>query len=279
MEATLTPRDKKLLYMLGFIVIIFIFGWILMRPIIRSIIKTDEDIVSAEVLKQQNENKSMGLMSAQILMDKFEEDLEIATEEYYAPMDSSEIDKMFTMYVLEFGLRAKDLIIAMPTTALEETPYKHSEIGELLAEREKSSASSSSSSSDITTEGTSSDASSESISADDLLVNFVKTPMEAYAEKQMTVKNTTASGVQAADVTIVLTGNGDRAQKLLDDILVKPSIRVTGFAWDDTPPVVRTLEDGTVLVSDSREKQLTVRLKLYMYDSEKAGIEAPSKKD
>jgi hypothetical protein len=103
--------------------------------------------------------------------------------------------------------------------------------------------------------------------------------MEAYSEKQMTVKDTKASGVQAADVTIVLTGNGDRAQKLLDDILVKPSIRVTGFAWDDTPPVVRTLEDGTVLVSDSRDKQLTVRLKLYMYDSEKAGIEAPSKKN
>ena len=278
MEATLTPRDKKLLYMLGFIVIAFVFGWLLMRPIIKSIINTDEAIASAEVLKQQNENKSMGLMSAQMLMGKFEEDLEIATEEYYAPMDSSEIDKMFTMYVLEFGLRAKDLIIAMPDAALEETPYKHSEIGELLAEREKSS-SSSSSSVDISSESTSSDASSEGFSADDLMVNFVKTPLEAYSEKQMTVKDTTASGVQAAEVTIVLTGNGDRAQKLLDDILVKPSIRVTGFAWDNMPPVVRTLEDGTVLVSDSREKQLTVRLKLYMYDSEKAGIEATGEED
>ena len=122
MEATLTARDKKLLYILGFIVIAFVFGWILMRPVIRSIITTNEEIASAQALKQQNENKSLGLMSAQILMDKFEEDLETATEEYYAPMDSSEIDKMFTMYVLGFGLRAKDL-------ALEEMPYKHSEAG------------------------------------------------------------------------------------------------------------------------------------------------------
>ena len=47
MEATLTPRDKKLLYMLGFIVILFVFGWVLMRPIIKSITKTDEDLLSA----------------------------------------------------------------------------------------------------------------------------------------------------------------------------------------------------------------------------------------
>ncbi|MBR6850509.1 MAG: hypothetical protein IKM88_09770, partial [Lachnospiraceae bacterium] len=136
MEATLTARDKKLLYILGFIVIAFVFGWILMRPVIRSIITTNEEIASAQALKQQNENKSLGLMSAQILMDKFEEDLETATEEYYAPMDSSEIDKMFTMYVLGFGLRAKDLIIAMPSSALEEMPYKHSEAGKLLQEKE-----------------------------------------------------------------------------------------------------------------------------------------------
>ncbi len=276
MEATLTPRDKKLLYMLGFIVIAFVFGWLLMRPIIKSIINTDEAIASAEVLKQQNENKSMGLMSAQMLMDKFEEDLEIATEEYYASMDSSEIDKMFTMYVLEFGLRAKDLIIAMPDAALEEMPYKHSEIGERLAERENSS---SSSSSDAMSDSMSSDSSTEGISADDLMVSFVKTPLEAYAEKQMMVTDTTAAGIQAANVTIVLTGNGDRAQKFLDDILVKPSIRVTAFAWDDMPPIVRTLEDGTIEVSESRERQLTVRLKLYMYDSEKAGIEATGEED
>ena len=276
MEATLTPRDKKLLYMLGFIVILFVLGWVLMRPIIKSIMETDEDIVSAQALKQQNENKVMGLTSAQILMDTFEEDLEEAIGEYYAPMDSSEIDKMFTMYVLGFGLRAKDLLIAMPISALEEMPYKHSEIGKVLAARESSS---SSSSSDTASEETDTDSSSEGISADDLMVNFVKTPLEVYSEKQMMVKDTTASGVRAADVTIVLTGTADRAQKLLDDILVKPSVRVTGFAWDEMPPVVRTLEDGTVLVSDSREKQLTVRLRLYMYDEEMAGIEAPRKKD
>ncbi|MCR5128571.1 MAG: hypothetical protein K6B69_10780 [Lachnospiraceae bacterium] len=278
METTLTARDKKLLYILGFIVIAFVFGWLLMRPVIRSISKTEENIASAEALRQQNETKVMGLMSAHTLAEKFEEDLAAATEEYYAPMDSSEIDKMFTMYVLGFGLQAKDLLINMPATPLEEVPYKYSEAGIELQKREGSSSSSSSmeeteaSEKEGTTDGITMD-------ADAMLLTFVKTPLEAYSEKQMLTKDTTASGIRAAEVTIVLTGTETGAQKLLDDILVKPSMRVTGFAWDEMPPVVRTLEDGTVMVSESREKQLTIRLKLYMYDSEKAGIEAPRKKD
>ena len=275
METTFTARDKKLLYMLGFIVILFVFGWILMRPIIKSILTTDEDIASAQVLKQQNENKSMGLMSAQMLMDTFEEDLATATEEYYEPMDASEIDKMFTMYVLGFGLRAKDLLISMPDSALDEEPYKFSEIGKQLQESEKSS----SDSSDLLMGENSGEGISDGISADSLLISFTQTPFDAYSEKKMVVKDTRSAGISCAEVTIVLTGTQDRAQKLLDDILVKPSVRVTGFAWDDMPPVVRTLEDGTIEVSESRERQLTVRLMLYMYDSEKAGIEVAETED
>ena len=284
MESTLTARDKKLLYMLGFIVIAFVFGWILMRPIIKSINKTTESIASAQALKQQNETKVMGMTTAQILIDKYEEDLATATEEYYAPMDSSEIDKMFTMYVLEFGLSAKDLLITMPTEALEEVPYKYSEARVAYDKQKKSSTSSTSTEEEeileLSSSGTdtSDSLSSGSEASDGIdLLNITKTPLEAFSEKKMTVKDTTASGIRAADITIVLTGNEDRAQKLLDDILVKPSIRVTGFAWDDLPPVVRTYEDGSVEVVDTGEKMLTIRLKLYMYDSEEAGLEVSKK--
>ena len=284
MESTLTARDKKLLYMLGFIVIAFVFGWILMRPIIKSINKTTESIASAQALKQQNETKVMGMTTAQILIDKYEEDLAAATEEYYAPMDSSEIDKMFTMYVLEFGLSAKDLLITMPTEALEEVPYKYSEARVAYDKQEKSSSSSTSTEEEEILELSSSGTDTKDSSSSDSdasggidLLDITKTPLDAFLEKNMTVKDTTASGIRAADITIVLTGKEDRAQKLLDDILVKPSIRVTGFAWDDLPPVVRTYEDGSVEVVDTGEKMLTIRLKLYMYDSEEAGLEVSKK--
>ena len=272
--------------MLGFIVIAFVFGWVLIRPIVKSINKTTENIASAQVLKQQNESKVMGLKAAELLIERFDEELAEATDEYYAPMDSSEIDKMFTMYVLEFGLSAKDLLISMPTEALEEVPYKYSEARAAYEKQQKSSSSSKDSEEEeilgLTsgatdkTESTSSASSSEDMG---MLMNATKTPLDAFTEKNVAVKDTVASGIRAADVTIVLTGNEFRAQKLLDDILVKPSVRVTGFAWDDLPPVVRTFEDGSVEVMDTGEKMLTIRLKLYMYDSERAGYGAASKKD
>ena len=271
--------------MLGFIVIAFVFGWILIRPIVKSINKTTESITSAQALKQQNENKVMGLTGAQILVEKFNDELSETTEEYYAPMDSSEIDKMFTMYVLEFGLSAKDLLITMPTEMLEEVPYKYSEARIAYDKQEESSSSSMDSDEEEISELSSTLAGKEESSSSDAsdsieaFMSYTKTALEAFSEKNMTVKDTIASGISAADVTIVLTGNEFRSQKLLDDILVKPSMRVTGFAWDDLPPVVHTYEDGSVEVMDTGEKMLTIRLKLYMYDDEKAGFEVASKND
>ena len=287
MESTLTARDKKLLYMLGFIVIAFVFGWLLMRPIIKSINKTNESLAEAQALKQQNENKVMGLGAAQTSVKRFEENLATATEEYYKPMDSSEIDKMFTTYVLGFGLRAKDLLITMPMEPTDEAPYRYSEAYKNYQPKDSSSSSSSSTSEmeadlmDMTGSGSSSAGDLASMSVEEVAAfsSYVQSPLEIYSDKQMMTKYTTSAGIYNADVTIVLTGRQDSAQKLLDDILTKPSIRVTGFSWDDMAPVVRTLEDGTIQVTESREKQLTIRLKLYMYDETKAGIEAVSKKD
>ncbi|MBR1470071.1 MAG: hypothetical protein IJ600_00350 [Lachnospiraceae bacterium] len=260
METTFTERDKKLLYILGFIVIFFIFGWIIIRPMIKTINKTEENITAATELKTENEAKVMGLTSAQTLLDKFEADLEASTEEYYGIMDSSEIDKLFTMYVLESGLRAKDLIITMPVESLDESPYKWSE----AAARVK-------------TVSEEDDEEEEILDAASALA-YTKTPLEIYTDAHAGEKYTTAAGIYCAKVTIVMTGSQLRGQKLLDDILTRPSLRVTGYAWDELAPTVRALEDGTVTVTESNEKQLTIRLNLYMYDKTMAGIEKSREK-
>ena len=44
LNSTLTARDKKLLYMLVFIVIIFIFGWYLIRPLYKKTVADQESI-------------------------------------------------------------------------------------------------------------------------------------------------------------------------------------------------------------------------------------------
>jgi hypothetical protein len=264
METKITERDKKLLYILGFIVIVFIFGWIIMRPMIVSINKTDESIAAAENLKRQNEFKVTGLDSAKTLMERFRNDMDDSMTDYYEPMDSSEIDKLITSYVLGKGLYAKDLTITMPKGTVEEVPYIYSEAAQ-KAERLQAAAKERSSSLDT----------EDSVSEDSALgtvFEYTESPLEAYTGAKDEVADTSSSGVYCAAVKIVMTGDPVKEQALLDDIMYKPSVRLTGFAWDDLAPVAVTDEEGVTEIIESSDKQLTVMLNLYMYDKESAGM-------
>ena len=263
METKITERDKKLLYILGFIVIAFIFGWLIMRPMIVVINKTDESIKAAENLKRQNEFKVTGIGSARTLVEKFRTDLDDSMAEYYEPMDSSEIDRMITSYVLGKGLYAKDLIISMPGEPVAEVPYIYSEAA-AKAERLQSMAGN-----EHITDDTDSSVSADS--ALGTLFEYSESPMEAYSDAQMGIADTAVAGVCCADVTIVMTGDPDIEQALLDEVMYKPSVRLTGFAWDDVAPVAVTDEEGVTEIIESEDKQLTVMLRLYMYDKDLAG--------
>ena len=266
METKLTERDKKLLYILGFIVIAFIFGWLIIRPMMDVIAKTEVSIVAAENLKQQNEFKVTGAASARTLVERFRTDLDDSMAEYYEPMDSSEIDKMVTSYVLGKGLYAKDLVISMPTQPVSEIPYPYSEAAAKAARLEEMAA-----------EESWSDGSESSVSADSapgMLFEYSKSPLEAYSEAQGKATGTSVAGVYCAEITIVMTGDPDTEQALLDEVMYMPSVRLTGFAWDDVAPVAITNEEGVTEVIESDDKQLTVMLNLYMYDKESAGIVA-----
>ena len=91
LNSAITERDKKLIYGLLFIVIIFIFGWCLIRPLYKKIVETSIRIEEASIVKSANEAKVIGLSSAQAITEKFEADLASSTGDYYDIMDSSEI--------------------------------------------------------------------------------------------------------------------------------------------------------------------------------------------
>ena len=81
-SSAITERDKKLIYGLLFIVIIFFFGWCLIRPLYKAIAETSERIEEESAIKSSNEAKVIGLESAKILTDQFEKDLAEATADY-----------------------------------------------------------------------------------------------------------------------------------------------------------------------------------------------------
>lgn len=278
LNSTLTARDKKLLYMLVFIVIIFLFGWYLIRPLYKKTVEDQEKIIVASSLQAANETKVIGLSSLKNLNDKFAADLSESTSDYYDYMDSSEIDKLVTSYILKQGLLARDLTIAMPNEYVSESPYIYSGI------TVNNSAVSDSSYDEITAveagdekKDTDEEKTKSSSYYKDAVLGFltgyhpeeisiVASPMESYASGQRSADSTQSSEILCVQLSIVVEGDPKIEQAVIDDLTHNPSLRVTGFNWIDLDPVTFILEDGSIAVVESELSQLQISVNLYMKD-------------
>ena len=278
LNSTLTARDKKLLYMLVFMVIIFLFGWYLIRPLYKKTVEDQEKIIVASSLQAANETKVIGLSSLKNLNDKFAADLSESTSDYYDYMDSSEIDKLVTSYILKQGLLARDLTIAMPNEYVSESPYIYS--GITVNKKKKSD----SSYDEITAveagdekKDTDEDKIKSSSYYKDAVLGFltgyhpeeisiVASPMESYASGQRSADSTQSSEILCVQLSIVVEGDPKIEQAVIDDLTHNPSLRVTGFNWIDLDPVTFILEDGSIAVVESELSQLQISVNLYMKD-------------
>lgn len=278
LNSTLTARDKKLLYMLVFIVIIFLFGWYLIRPLYKKTVEDQEKIIVASSLQAANETKVIGLSSLKNLNDKFAADLSESTSDYYDYMDSSEIDKLVTSYILKQGLLARDLTIAMPNEYVSESPYIYSGI------TVTNSTVSDSSYDEITAveagdekKDTDEEKTKSSSYYKDAVLGFltgyhpeeisiVASPMESYASGQRSADSTQSSEILCVQLSIVVEGDPKIEQAVIDDLTHNPSLRVTGFNWIDLDPVTFILEDGSIAVVESELSQLQISVNLYMKD-------------
>ena len=273
LNSTLTERDKKLLNMLVFIVIIFIFGWCLIRPLYKKTVEDQEKIVMASSIRAANETKVIGLSSAKNLTDKLAQDLSDSTSAYYDYMDSSEIDKLVTSYILRKGLRARDLTITMPDGYVSETPYLYSGITTSAgtAYTEPSDA--------VAVENTDSEEEKIKSSAyyrdaalsmvtgyDPQEITIVATPMESYASGEASAVTTDSSGILCVQLSIVVEGDPKTEQAIIDELTHNPSLRVTGFNWIKLDPVTYVLDDGSIVVVESELNQLQLSINLYMKD-------------
>lgn len=277
LNSTLTERDKKLLNMLVIIVIIFIFGWCLIRPLYKKTVEDQEKIVMASSIRAANETKVIGLSSAKNLTDKLAQDLSDSTSAYYDYMDSSEIDKLVTSYILRKGLRARDLTITMPDGYVSEVPYLYSGIttcsGSAYAEAAETV--------DVTTAESKDDEKEEKIKSsayyrdaalsmvtgyDPQNITIVATPMESYASGESSAVTTDSSGILCVQLSIVVEGDPKTEQAIIDELTHNPSLRVTGFNWIKLDPVTYVLDDGSIVVVESELNQLQLSINLYMKD-------------
>jgi hypothetical protein len=270
-SSSLTARDKKLLNLLVYILILFIFGWCLIRPLYRKTVEDQERIRIESALKAKNEAKVIGLTTAEALSDRFAEDLANSTSIYYEYMDSSEIDKLVTSYVLKRGLLARDLTINMPQGYVDEKPYLYSDI-----QTSETEAAPEVQSPEITEAPAEEEVKSGSYYKEAVLsfvtgyessdMGIISNPMEEYTTELKNVTSTESSGLLCVELTLVVEGDIEAEQAVIDDLAHNPSVRITGFTWITLDPVTFILEDGSVLVVESDQRQLQISVNLYMKD-------------
>ncbi len=252
MKTEMTERDKKLLYMLGFIVIIFLFVIIADRPLFRKIRATNKEIEKEQATHDTIQMKLDRMSIVEGYREKIGSKVDLYAARYYPMMDSTQIDDLLTGRVLDQGLKAVDLYIDMPREAVELSPYPYSEAGKAMTEEGNASG------------GNGADPDYEQVEAFTNTLQSGEAPdIEATSDQ---VVDTALSGVKAATVDMKVFGREERLKVLLDKLIADQSLRVTGYTWEVSPGNGFSFVDGQLVELAETDKQLVINLQVLMYD-------------
>jgi hypothetical protein len=260
MQTKMTERDKKLLFALVIIVIVFVIGYLGIYPLVKSVREINKEIEEQEALQSENEIKLTNLTVIQVDNEKMEEDIIEKRKDFYPVMAASDIDKLLTGKALSYNLYSYDLDIDVNDTVVSLAPYQYSDRGEDddadASEDDQEDAVDAADYLDNTySSGSKSSGSSSGGSTD---------TGDASSASDGTTTDMSAVGIYVAYVNMRLGGNRADLEKFLDDMVAGgEKVRVVSYSWTEG----RQLDynnDGTYnLVT---EKVLDISLELYMSD-------------
>ena len=242
MQTKMTERDKKLLFALVIIVIVFVIGYLGIYPLVKSVREINKEIEEQEALQSENEIKLTNLTIIQVDNEKMEEDIIEKRKDFYPVMAASDIDKLLTGKALSYNLYSYDLDIDVNDTDASEDDQEDAVDAVDYLDNTYSSGSNSS--------GSSSGGSTDT--------------GDASSDSDGTTTDMSAVGIYVAYVNMRLGGNRADLEKFLDDMVASgEKVRVVSYSWTEG----RQLDynnDGTYnLVT---EKVLDISLELYMSD-------------
>ncbi len=258
-ESNLNDKDKKTIALVLGAAVVFMFCWFGIRPAVNDILELDGDIDTARLTQTEYKNKIINLSSAEVVFNRAVTDLTSSTEDYYPIMQSSDIDRMMTSYVLGFGLYPESMNITMPTDTVVEAPYAYSDIQlpSVIAAPTPTPA----------PVATTTPAAANNGDASTQVPEQVDSLFVPYNNARSSTVSTASSGVYCVSLSYTVTGTPEDCQALIDDLSVKPSIRLTGFEWSQLDPVaVLDEEEGTIEYVESDMVRLRVDFNLYMSD-------------
>lgn len=122
----MTRRDRNLLTILLFLLVVVLIGNYVMIPTNRQNKALKADIEAAEAKWAALEEKAMLLPATRKQHENRQEAFAETVKYFYAPMESEDIDRMLTRIVLERGMFCDSLSINIADPPLRLEPYVHS---------------------------------------------------------------------------------------------------------------------------------------------------------
>lgn len=227
----LTERDKKLLLMLAYFVIIVGFGAFVFRPLIGYYSALGDNITLLEAQKEEMDAQLAEARGLEQRRAELADLFRVSTRDLYPMLGSEEVDKEITGIVLSCGMQAMSLNIAMPeeSAGLQMYPYAETEQAVVLP-------------------------------GDAAAADFAAVP-EIGDTEQQTAEDEAAgqSYIYAPVVTLTAVGSSAQADELIDRLTGDyPAIRLRSYS--------RQLQSADYMESSMEQELLSLELELYMCD-------------
>ena len=114
MTLKVTERDKKILIVLGIVLVILGLTIGVLMPLAEDTQELSEKITEAEIEKQEKEMKVVSLPGIRTREEQSQKDLAAMQDKYYPVMKSVEIDRMMTNTAVNCGIQVTNMDIKMP---------------------------------------------------------------------------------------------------------------------------------------------------------------------
>ncbi|MCI5944353.1 MAG: hypothetical protein MRZ41_06640, partial [Eubacterium sp.] len=219
----LTKRDKKLLILLGIILVVTGFVFLAIKPLAVRLKETKANLEKEEELREINQKKISLYSDLADYDDALHKKIEKNVEDFYEMMTSEEIDRMLTDMALGYHLEARNLDIQIPEEEEELEPYVFSEAAANKLENDSGYESISGAAGMYDVEAMMEEKSMLSEDAKDTQ----EEETEAIEEDTLTF------GIHTAQISMQLSGSEENLKAMLENLLKKnKSLRLTGYSFD-----------------------------------------------
>lgn len=244
MQLQMTERDKKLIVFLAIFVILVAGGYWGVYPAVKGIIAVNEQIADARALRELNEVKIAQAPLIEAENQNMKGDLSDLRGDFFPMMTSAQVDRYLTGLILDYGLYAYDLDIAMPTAEAQVEPYQYSKkAAEAAAQQETAAAASSETGMEL-----------EHTGADDT--------QSAELSPETILPEDISTGIYAVAVSMRVGGEKADIQRLIDDLSqTDEKLHLLSFQWG-AEDSMSFEDDGSYEVA--KEHTLTMSINLYM---------------